>query len=113
MARNRWVGFHNGDDWSLEQQKAFAGYGIEVSPVIQLHQILALPLLAASTGTIAIALRSAATMMQRFTTLKILELPGDPVVQEIHLMWSSVHTHDSAHQWFRNLIIEVSRSPLV
>jgi DNA-binding transcriptional LysR family regulator len=112
MALYRCVAFHSGiDSWSLEQQRKFAGYGGNVSPVIQLQQFSVLPLLAASTDTIAIAPRSAATLMQKFTRLQILELPGEPVEFEIHLMWSSVHTHDPVHRWFRDLIIAVSRSP--
>lgn len=113
LSRYRWVAFHNGaDEWSAEQQRAFSGYGPEISPVIQLQQLSVLPVLAASTDTVAITPRSAAALMLEMMPLKILELPGKPIEQELHLMWSSVHTNDPVHRWFRDLIIDVARSPI-
>lgn len=111
LAQYSCVAFHSGvDEWNVDQQRMFAGYGGDVSPVIQLQQFSTLPLIAATTDTIAIAPRTAAAWIQQITPLKILELPGPRIAHEIHLMWSSVHTHDPVHEWFRNLIIDVCRA---
>ena len=105
----RWIAFHSGiDDWGPRRQRAFAGYGPEISPVVQVQQLSTLPFLAASTDSVAITLLSAVEPMLKFMPLKILELPGEAVEQEIHLMWSAVHTQDIVHRWFRNLISEVA-----
>lgn len=110
LKRYRFVAFFNGNDrWNQDELRAFAGYDMELAPIVQLEQLSLLPVLALNTDTVAITLHSAAILAQRYVPLRVIELPPPTITQEIHVTWSIVADRDPEHIWLREIILDVLR----
>ena len=64
--------------------------------------LLALPLLIASAGGIAVVTRALASLAMRYAPLKLIELREPHPPLELCIAWSPVDDADAAHQWLRD-----------
>lgn len=64
--------------------------------------LLALPLLVATSGTVAIVTRALARLAMRYAPLKLIELLEPGRALELCIAWSPVNDADVAHRWLRN-----------
>lgn len=64
--------------------------------------LLALPLLVATSASVAIVTRALARLAMRYAPLKLIEMPEPNKALELCIAWSPVNDADVAHRWLRD-----------
>lgn len=85
-----------------------AHLGKEEFNAVLVQNFLLLSLLVESTNTIAIVPRLLAEQFSLAANVRIVDLPFNFPEIRISAYWSRGRTHDPAHQWFRDLLTELT-----
>lgn len=84
---------------------------LDIQPriAIRLESYLGVPYFVAGTDRVALMQERLATRLGAQLNLRVVECPGtsEPIVEA--LWWHRQHEDDTAHTWFRRLVIETAR----
>jgi DNA-binding transcriptional LysR family regulator len=89
--------------------KLLADHGYKRNVVLQVPHILVLPRLVVDSDLIITIPEKLAQDYEKQLPLKILEPPGPLPTLKFAMYWHEKNQKSSAHIWFRNLLIEISK----
>ncbi|CAB3744703.1 LysR substrate-binding domain-containing protein [Paraburkholderia rhynchosiae] len=75
--------------------------------IVQPH-FLAIPSLLAGTRTAAIVPASLARFFSQSGTVHAAELPWEPTVRALQMIWHERHTQDQGHAWLRTMLADAA-----
>lgn len=92
--------------------QALQRHGLRREVAISVTHFLAIPEIVAATDYCATLPRLICRHLARDARLKILAAPVDLGTFPVEMAWHVRYRHDPAHQWLRDLVIEVARATM-
>jgi DNA-binding transcriptional LysR family regulator len=113
LARLPWVAPYyraNPNPPAVPVMRQLALLGIQPRIAIRLESYLSVPYFIAGTDRIALMQERLATRLAAQMNLKVVECPGapEPIIEA--LWWHRQYEDDTAHTWFRRLIVTAARA---
>lgn len=97
----------HGDSW-VDQQLAERGLARRV--VLRQRYFVSVVRTVAETELVSIVPNTLARWAARTAEVEVHEVPFALPTYEEHLAWSAVNTHDPAHRWLRERLVEAARA---
>jgi DNA-binding transcriptional LysR family regulator len=94
------------DSVTQSHRQLLSGCETHGSIVATADQMTLLPLLAMTTGTLAIVTTTAAEELSALLPLVVLPIVDSTTTHKVHMFWSEVHRHDVHHRWLRDALAQ-------
>lgn len=109
LARLPWVTLFDLPTAFAPAARQLAMIGVEPKVDIAVDSFLPMPFLVAGSRRVAVVQKRLAERLEEVAGVRVLPCPWEVVPLKEALWWHPVHAADPAHQWLRELVVDVAR----